>query len=81
MNVDKNYQLSGVAADNPPIPCDGIPNLTYNAINNRIPTAGFAYDVAGNQTRAQAENGMWLNQEYDAANRLQVIKKLNLIQE
>jgi RHS repeat-associated protein len=70
-----NVTASGVAADNTPIPRDGIPNLTYNTTNNRITTAGFEYDVAGNQTRAQAEDGTWLRYDYDAANRLQVVKK------
>jgi RHS repeat-associated protein len=64
-----------VAANNTTIPSDGIPNLTYETTNNRITTNGFAYDVAGNQTRAMGENGIWLNYEYDAANRLQVVKK------
>ena len=70
-----NVVASGVAADNTTIPSDGIPNLTYNTQNNRITTNGFYYDVAGNQTRAMGENGIWLNYEYDAANRLQVVKK------
>lgn len=70
-----NVTASGVAADNSPIPLDGIPNLTYNATNNRITTTGFEYDSAGNQTRAKAEDGTWLKMEYDAANRLRVVKK------
>ena len=71
-----NVTASGVAADNSPIPRDGIPNLTYNTQTNRITTASFEYDSAGNQTRAIAEDGVtWLKYEYDAANRLQIIKK------
>ncbi len=31
--------------------------------------------MAGNQTRAQAEDGTWLRMEYDYANRLSVVKK------
>lgn len=75
MNVTK----SGVAADGSPIPLDGIPNLptlTYNNENNRITTAGFQYDVNGNQTRAPAEDGvMWVKYEYDSANRLRRVRK------
>ena len=71
-----NVTATGVAADNSPIPRDGIPNLTYNSTNNRITTAGFEYDAAGNQTRALSEDGVtWLRYDYDAANRLQVVKR------
>jgi RHS repeat-associated protein len=70
-----NVTASGVAADNSPIPSDGISNLTYNSANNHITTAGFEYDSAGNQTRAKAEDGTWIKMEYDAANRLLVVKK------
>jgi len=61
---------TGVAADNTTIPRDGIPNLTYNSSDNRITTGGLAYDVADNQTRAQAEDGLWLNYDYEATNPL-----------
>ena len=51
-------------------------NLTYDTLTNRITNSGVQYDVAGNQTRALAEDGVtWLKYEYDAANRLQIIKK------
>lgn len=71
-----NVTASGVAADNSAIPRDGLANMTYNSASNRITTAGFEYDCAGNQTRALAEDGVtWLRFDYDAANRLQVIKK------
>jgi RHS repeat-associated protein len=54
---------------------DGI-SYSTDKQTNRITTAGYQYDVAGNQTRALAEDGVtWLKYEYDAANRLQVIKK------
>lgn len=37
---------------------------------------GFEYDVAGNQTRALAADGVtWVKYEYDAANRLHVVKR------
>ena len=70
-----NVTASGVAAINTPIPKDGIPNLTYNWTNNRITSAGFEYDAAGNQTRSKAEDGTWLKYEYDAANRLRAVRK------
>lgn len=67
---------SGVAADGTTIPRDGLANLSYNTTNNRINTAGFDYDVAGNQTRALSEDGQtWLRYEYDSANRLAVVKR------
>ncbi len=67
---------TGVAADNTTMPTDGIPNLAFNSASNRIATAGYQYDSAGNQTRSLAEDGVtWLNYEYDAANRVRVIKR------
>lgn len=72
----QNVTASGTAADNTTIPRDGIASLSYNTTNNRIITAGFEYDVAGNQTRALAEDGQtWLRFEYDSANRLVVVKR------
>ncbi|HMO79999.1 MAG TPA: RHS repeat-associated core domain-containing protein [Pyrinomonadaceae bacterium] len=71
-----NVTASGHAADKSPIPLDGIPNLSYDNTSNRITTTGFEYDVAGNQIRALAANGTdWLLYEYDAANRLKVVKQ------
>lgn len=71
-----NVTATGAAADGSAIPRDGIPNLVYNTANNRITTAGFEYDSAGNQKRALAEDGVtWVKYEYDAANRIQVVKK------
>ncbi len=67
---------TGTAADNSTMPTDGIPTLAFNTASNRITTAGFLYDSAGNQTRALAEDAMtWVKYEYDAANRLQNVKK------
>jgi RHS repeat-associated protein len=59
--------LTGAGA---PIPSDGIANLAYNAATNRITTAGFEYDKAGNQLRALAPGGGSQKFQYDAANRL-----------
>ena len=71
-----NVAASGSAADGSAIPLDGIPNLAYDLTSNRITTSGFQYDAAGNQIRARAEGGTtWLKYEYDAANRLRIIKK------
>ena len=58
------------------------PNLAYSTASNRITTSNesgqFEYDVAGNQMRALAQDGVnWLRFEYDAANRLVEIKQDN----
>ena len=57
------------------VPLDGLASLSYTngqgqTVNNRITTAGYIYDPAGNQTRGQTENGTWLRYRYDAAGRL-----------
>jgi RHS repeat-associated protein len=56
------------------IPVDGHANLSYDSATNRITTAGFAYDAAGNQTRALASGGGSQRFQYDAANRLVKLK-------
>ncbi len=71
----ESVTASGVAADNSPIPRDGIAALSYDQNTNRITNAAFQYDVAGNQTRAQAEDGSWLRYEYDTANRLSMVRR------
>ncbi len=71
-----NVAANGNGIDGQPMQKDGIGNLTYDNSTNRITNSGVTYDVAGNQTRALAEDGVtWLKYEYDAANRLQVIRK------
>lgn len=70
-----NVSATGSAPDGSRMTRDGTPNLTYNTQTNRITTAGYEYDAAGNQIRAKAEDGTWLKYDYDAANRLQVVKK------
>ncbi len=71
-----NVAASGVAADGSGIPRDGLANVSYNTTNNRITTSGFEYDAAGNQIRGLAEDGVsWLKFEYDAANRLRLVKR------
>jgi YD repeat-containing protein len=72
----ESVTASGVAADGSGMPRDGIANVSYNTTNNRITTAGFEYDTAGNQIRGLAADGVnWLKFEYDAANRLRLIKR------
>jgi len=66
---------TGVAADNTPIPRDGHEALAYTATNNRIDNSRFAYDAAGNQTKALPDSAKGVIFEYDAANRLRVVKK------
>lgn len=71
-----NVTATGTAADSSPIPIDGVPNLTYDNTSNRITTSGYEYDVAGNQIRSLAEDGVtWLLYEYDAANRIRAVRK------
>jgi RHS repeat-associated protein len=55
----------------PQIPLDGLASLGFNTANNRINTAGFEYDPAGNQTRAVINDGGTQQQyRYDCAGRL-----------
>jgi RHS repeat-associated protein len=75
-----NVVATGNGIDGQPMQKDGIGNLNFGAttnssLTNRITTTGWEYDVAGNLTRGLDQNGVWLKYEYDAANRLQVIKK------
>ena len=54
---------------------DGHASLSYDTTSNRITTAGFAYDAAGNQVRALvAGGGVSQRFQYDAANRLVKVK-------
>jgi len=63
---------SGVAppAPGPSVPRDGFAALSFDEPSNRINSSGWAYDAAGNQTRAPAGMGGWQKFQYDAANRL-----------
>jgi len=57
------------------IPRDGLASLSYDQTNNHITTAGFAYDAAGNQTRALIPGSTNSQRfQYDAANRLVKVK-------
>jgi RHS repeat-associated protein len=53
-----------------PLPRDGLPVLSYDPGTNRITTAGFEYDAAGNLTRSPRADGTWQRLQYDAAGRL-----------
>jgi RHS repeat-associated protein len=68
---------TGTADDGSPIPRDGFAALAYGATTNRITTAGWQYDAAGNQVRAQTPGGVWQRFQYDAANRLVKVKADN----
>jgi len=57
-----------------PIPLDGLANLSYDPATNRITTAGFQYDAAGNQTRTLRSDGSAQRYQYDAANRLVIVR-------
>jgi len=65
---------TAAASGSQPIPTDGLANLSYDQTTNRITTAGFDYDKAGNQVRALAQGGGSQRFQYDAANRLVQVK-------
>ena len=57
------------------IPPDGLASVSYDPSSNRITSAGFAYDAAGNQTRALIPGSSSSQRfQYDAANRLVKVK-------
>ena len=57
-----------------PVPCDGLSTVSYDTASNRINSAGWSYDAAGNQMRSQRADGQWQRYQYDAAGRLLKIK-------
>jgi YD repeat-containing protein len=62
----------------PQIPLDGLANLSFNTASNRINSAGFEYDPAGNQTRAVINDGGTQQQyRYDCAGRLALVLDAN----
>lgn len=65
---------SGKDASNNTVALDGLASVGYNTANNRINSAGYVYDPAGNQIQT-SENGVSKNFQYDAAGRL--VKILN----
>jgi RHS repeat-associated protein len=56
------------------VPRDGLASVSYDSATNRINTAGWEYDAAGNQTRVQRADGSWQRYVYDAARRLAQVK-------
>jgi RHS repeat-associated protein len=57
------------------LPLDGLAALAYSdgqgkVRSNRITTAGYQYDAAGNLTRGETDAGLWRRYQYDAAGRL-----------
>ena len=67
-------RIRGAWATSLEVPRDGHATLTYNEQTNRISTAGYEYDAAGNLTRSQSAGGGWQRFEYDAAGRLVNVK-------
>src|SRR6185436_1911632 len=68
--ASKVASLCPGSAGSAPVPLDGLASLAYDAATNRITTAGFSYDAAGNQTRIVRAVGSAQKYQYDAANRL-----------
>jgi RHS repeat-associated protein len=67
-NWDKAGKTRGSASS---VPLDGLANIAYDPTNNRVSTAGFGYDAAGNQTRAVVDaSGRQQVSQYDCAGRL-----------
>ncbi len=57
--------------NSPQIPLDGMGSVSVNPLNNRITSAGFAYNDTGDQTSAVIdESGTQQQSQYDAAGRL-----------
>ena len=52
------------------MPTDGLSTLAFDSATNRITTAGYLYDAAGNQTRIVKTDGSVQRFQYDAANRM-----------
>jgi RHS repeat-associated protein len=65
---------TGTADNGTAIPRDGFAALAVSLTTNQITTAGWLYDKAGNQVRAQAPGGIWQRYQYDAANRMVKVK-------
>jgi YD repeat-containing protein len=56
------------------VEADGWANLSFDAQTNRINSAGWEYDAAGNLTRGLSPSGSWQRYEYDAAGRMVKVK-------
>jgi RHS repeat-associated protein len=77
-SYDRYGNRTGVTKSGPnagSVPLDGLASLGFTngqgqTTSNRITTAGYEYDPAGNVTRGQTDNGVWLRYKYDSAGRL-----------
>jgi RHS repeat-associated protein len=65
---------SGSAANGALIPRDGLAQVSYDPATNRITSADFVYDAAGNLMRGLRHDGLWQRSQYDAAGRLVKVK-------
>jgi len=79
-----SYKVGGTSPYTPSggtaIPADGLQQITYDPTSNRINNYGWSYDAAGNQTVVVHSGGAVEKFQYDAANRLVVVKDGNDVQ-
>jgi RHS repeat-associated protein len=79
-SAEFQLKIKGVSPYAPPnngvVPPDGLTALGFDSASNRINSSGFAYDAAGNQTRALIPGSTTISQrfQYDAANRMVKVK-------
>lgn len=65
-----SWQFTGTGGSSA-VPADGATSRAYDTSSNRITTAGFTYDAAGNEVRALLPGGGGYQRfRYDAANRM-----------
>lgn len=79
-SAEFQLKVKGISPYSPPnngvVPPDGITAFGFDSASNRINSPGYAYDAAGNQTRALIPGSSTNSQrfQYDAANRLVKVK-------
>lgn len=73
-NVVVNVAAAPAGSCTGTVPCDGVATLSYDTGTNRVNSAGWLYDAAGNQVRTQLPDGTWQRYQYDAAGRLAKVK-------
>lgn len=73
-SIEFNWKMAGTSPYSLPggvVPHDGWEALSYDQASNHVNLAGWEYDAAGNQTRAQrGTDGAWQRYQYDAVGRL-----------
>jgi RHS repeat-associated protein len=78
VSTEFKLKVMGTSPYSPPggatVPADGLQLVGFESSSNRINSAGFAYDAAGNQVRAMTTGGGSQRFQYDAANRLVKVK-------